>query len=225
MHKSDIVYSNMSIKFKNDVKSDISDTHLITKHSYKIEPYSINSIFVVHDKIDPGMYISEGNLCTLMGLRVSSAFYNSKKTVRYVSLLNQTNTAVHLPAKFPVCSLHKVTMAGKDIKSGFTQNSNFQMPENLFVQQKDPFLQLIEEYKVIFSLGNSDLGEALGVEHSIDTDGARPIRKHARYKPPKAREEERLHVKDMPIIKSLDPQTKFPSSISPKERQNYKILH
>ena len=78
------------------------------------------------------------------------------------------------------------------VRSTFNNSKNELSPD-----QQSCLAQLLSQYGDVFASSEYDLGDFTAIEHSIDTEGARPIKQRMRRTPPGFAEEEEAHLKKM----------------------------
>lgn len=77
--------------------------------------------------------------------------------------------------------------------------------ENLSCDQRAKLKTLLMDFADIFSTDEYDLGLFKGIEHSIDTDNARPIKQRMRRTPPQFLGEEEQHLEKMTKADVMEP--------------------
>jgi len=141
-----------------------------------------------------------------IGLRVSRALVPKRSTDVPVRVMNVTTEPLELKQGKVMSLLQTVTVATTGaLPAPSTSSANLQVLRQLAdaVDDEVPdearakLMRLLVEYSGVFSFDETDLGRTSVIKHSIDTEGARPVRQPLRRQPPAHQEAIRDHVSTM----------------------------
>jgi hypothetical protein len=147
----------------------------------------------VCDQILPG-----GLLVTPSLVNVGGAVSTYRMSIE---ISNVSNKHVTIPAKFPLCELHKVDIdpIANDQNSCESQSDDFlnrfKLPDN--PEHKFALKSLIQKWKHVFAWDDLECGHTSNVEHRIELNNEIPIKLRYRRIAPCMYNELRQHLKDL----------------------------